>query len=149
MTDVLTRLATEPVDDDGARSAPSSRTGSPRGSTPTPPTRATTTRPRQVVGLVDDGDPAADTLAQVDDLIRQRISALTQLAVLERPAWLASHGPEPDPGPEHEAWLAGIAARVARIDTLDPAARPHSALTAAPPRATTPTMPAPERSLTR
>jgi len=150
MTDVLTRLAAEPVDDDGGAdlgAVLADRVASWVDAHSPDPRDDHGTRPLE--GLVDDGDPAADTLAQVDDLIRQRINALTQLAVLERPAWLASHGPEPDPGPQHEAWLAGIAARIARIDTLDPAARPHSALTAPPPRSTTPTVPAPERSLSR
>jgi len=149
MTDVLTRLATGLGDGGGADFVAELTDRVTAWVDAHIPDPRDDHKPRQVVGLVDDGDPAADTLMQVDDLIRQRISALTQLAVLERPAWLASHGPEPDPGPDHEAWLAGIAARVARIDTLDPTARAHSHLTAPPASPTTPEVPAPERSLTR
>ncbi len=91
----------------------------------------------RTAGLVDPGDVAAPVLAEVDDLIRHRISALTQLAVLERPSWLAVRGPEPEAGAEREEWLAQIAASVARLDLADPGTRtPALNLSSAPQDAT-------------
>lgn len=92
--------------------------------------------------LLDPGDHAAAAVTEIDDLIQRRVSALTDLALLERPAWLTAHGSEPDPGPEHEAWLAGVTAHAAHVDTLEPARRPQPALMTAPPAPT-----AEERSL--
>jgi hypothetical protein len=123
MPQVLRRLvAQSPVGDDDAAGALGERLTGWLDDQSEDPRR----RPEQprTGGLVDPDDPAEVVLQEVEDLIRQRISALTQLAVLERPSWMVTYGPEPDPGPAHEAWLAQVAAHAAHLDRTNPHHRP-------------------------
>jgi len=57
-------------------------------------------------------------LAQIDDLIDQRVIALTAAALNEQPNWLRRLGPPPSSIGGREAWLAEITATVAPADTL-------------------------------
>ena len=57
-------------------------------------------------------------LAQIDDLIDQRVTALTAAALDEQPDWLRRLGPPPTSIGGRDAWLAEISATVAHTDTL-------------------------------
>ena len=65
---------------------------------------------------VDPTDPAARTLAQIDELIATRVRVLTDLTIAARPAWLRPLGDQPTAGPEREAWARQVAAIVAHRD---------------------------------
>ncbi|NMR19188.1 MobF family relaxase [Cellulomonas fimi] len=65
---------------------------------------------------IDPTDPAADPIGQLDALITARVSTLTALAIATHPAWMRPLDPEPDPGPEHQAWTAAVAAHVTHRD---------------------------------
>ena len=65
---------------------------------------------------IEAGDPAADTIAQIDALIAGRITDLSDLAISTRPDWMRPLGDKPDPGPALEAWTRQVAAIVAQLD---------------------------------
>ncbi|QTE30063.1 MobF family relaxase [Pengzhenrongella sicca] len=52
---------------------------------------------------VDVTDPAAATIAEIDDLIAGRISNLTAAAISTRPDWMRPLGDQPDPGQDRNA----------------------------------------------
>jgi conjugative relaxase-like TrwC/TraI family protein len=59
---------------------------------------------------------ARETLRQVDELIAERINALTDSAITASPAWVTQLGPEPDGVDARQAWRRRIAAVVAHED---------------------------------
>lgn len=62
-------------------------------------------------------DPAGrDLLAQVNELIDERMQALTDAALQTHPRWLDRLGPEPQNAAAHAAWLAEIATTTAHHD---------------------------------
>jgi conjugative relaxase-like TrwC/TraI family protein len=86
----------------------------------------------------------ADLIAQVDQLIADRIDALTDHALTTDSAWLTDLGPAPTDTAARSAWRAQIAAHVAREDFTGAA---NAGLT--PGAWTAPPVPEPERSLGR
>jgi conjugative relaxase-like TrwC/TraI family protein len=99
---------------------------------------------RVTPGPADATGEVADLLVQVDQLIADRVEALTDRAITTEPAWLTALGPAPSDTAARSAWRAQIAARVAREDYTGPATTDvtHVAWPAAP-------GPETERSLSR
>jgi conjugative relaxase-like TrwC/TraI family protein len=86
----------------------------------------------------------AGLLVQVDQLIAERVDALTDHAITTGPDWLTALGPAPTDSAARSAWRAQIAAHLAREDYTGPA-------TADATRVARPAAPVPEteRSLNR
>ncbi|CAL8978573.1 ATP-dependent RecD-like DNA helicase [Cellulomonas sp. T2.31MG-18] len=64
-------------------------------------------------------DPAGrDLLAQVNQLLDERMQALTDTALQTHPRWLDRLGPEPQNAAAHAAWLAEITTTAAHQDRL-------------------------------
>ena len=83
------------------------------------------------IGAVPDAkglDPAGrDLLAQVNQLIDERLHALTDAALLTHPHWLDRLGPEPVSPAAHAAWLAEITTTSAHHDRVPAGAATPSA----------------------
>jgi len=73
---------------------------------------------RDSTGLDAEGQSLLD---QINDLVDERVRALTTAALDDQPDWLERLGPEPTNPHAHDAWLAEIVATVAHDDTLRPA----------------------------
>ena len=61
-------------------------------------------------------DVAAPAIAQLTDLLSQRVQALTELALATRPAWLRPLDDEPAPGTAHDDWTSHLAATLTHAD---------------------------------
>lgn len=72
--------------------------------------------PASVEPVVDQADPAAPVIDELDGLIQTRVNTLADLAIATRPSWTQEHGSEPDDADGHRGWRAEIAAHAARID---------------------------------
>ena len=61
------------------------------------------------VGQIDANDPSHPTLAEIDELIRSRIQAITLDATTTRPEWTRPFGEEPPGEADSQRWKACIA----------------------------------------
>jgi len=82
---------------------------------------------------LEHADPAARAITELDALITDRITSLTDLAITTRPARLRPLGDEPEPGPARQDWERQISALVTHrdlnhLDQLDPAPAATSSL---------------------
>jgi len=76
---------------------------------------------RDATGLDPDGQALLD---QIDRLVDDRVRALTDAVLDERPDWLELFGPEPANPLARDAWLGEIVATVAHVDTARPSVPP-------------------------
>jgi hypothetical protein len=63
---------------------------------------------------IDPSDVAAPVIAELTDLLTQRVQSLTELAIATRPAWLRPLDDEP--APAHDDWTAHLAATLTHAD---------------------------------